>query len=162
MTTQTNPPTTGATRMRSFMEAAFPLCRSITGDGVRATLDLIEAELAPVAGTAGDRFRWERHEVPTGTPVLDWTVPKEWNLIRATLDGPDGRVLDTEDSNLHVVSYSTPIDTELDLEELRPHLHTLPDRPDLIPYRTSYYNETWGLCLSQATLDGLRPGRYRV
>jgi aminopeptidase-like protein len=148
--------------MREFMERAFPICRSITGDGVRATLDLIEEELTPVADAMGDGFRWERHEVPTGTPVLDWTVPKEWNLVRATLDGPDGRVIDSDDSNLHVVSYSCPVDVELDLDELRPHLHTLADQPDLIPYRTSYYNETWGLCLSQRTLDGLQPGRYRV
>lgn len=154
--------TGGSMRMRSFMEEAFPLCRSITGDGVRATLDLIEAELAPVAELVGDRYRWERHEVPTGTPVLDWTVPKEWNLSRATLDGPAGRVLDSEDSNLHVVSYSCPIEADLDLEELRPHLHALADRPDLIPYRTSYYNETWGLCLTRRALDALPPGRYRV
>lgn len=152
----------GTGAMRAFMERAFPLCRSITGDGVRATLDLIEAELADVATELGPRFRFERHEVATGTPVLDWTVPNEWNLVRATLDGPDGRVLDSDDCNLHVVSYSCPIDAEMDLEELRPHLHALPDRPDAIPYRTSYYKETWGLCLSQRTLDGLSPGRYRV
>ncbi|MEM9561401.1 MAG: DUF4910 domain-containing protein [Actinomycetota bacterium] len=148
--------------MRRFIERAFPLCRSITGDGVRATLDLIAEELAPVADALGDRFGWERHEVPSGTPVLDWTVPKEWNLVRATLDGPNGRVLDTDECNLHVVSYSVPVDVELDLEELRPHLHALPDRPDAIPYRTSYYNETWGLCLDQRTLDGLAAGRYHV
>ncbi len=148
--------------MRTFMEQAFPLCRSITGDGVRATLDLIEAELAGVADAVGPRYHWERHEVPTGTPVLDWTVPNEWNLVRATLDGPDGRVLDTDDCNLHVISYSTPVEAEMDLEELRPRLHALADRPDAVPYRTSYYNETWGLCLSQRTLDGLAPGRYRV
>ncbi len=152
----------GMAAMRGFMERAFPLCRSITGDGVRATLDLIAEELAGVADDLGPRFRWERHEVPTGTPVLDWRVPKEWNLTRATLDGPDGRVLDSDDCNLHVVSYSTPVDAEMDLEELRPHLHALPDRPDAVPYRTTYYNETWGLCLRQRTLDGLRPGRYRV
>lgn len=148
--------------MRSFMEEAFPLCRSITGDGVRATLDLVEGELAPVAEAMRERFRWERHEVPTGTPVLDWTVPNEWNLVRATLDGPGGRVLDTDECNLHVVSYSVPVDAEMDLDELRPHLHALEDRPDLIPYRTSYYNETWGLCLTQRALEALEPGLYRV
>ena len=149
--------------MRRFLERAFPICRSITGDGVRATLDLIADELVPVADALGERYSWERHEVATGTPVLDWTVPKEWNLTRATLHGPDGqRILDSDDCNLHVVSYSTPVDVELDLEELRPRLHALPDRPDAIPYRTSYYNETWGLCLDQQTLDGLMPGRYHV
>ncbi len=142
------------TRMRRFMEEAFPLCRSITGGGVRSTLDLINAEL--------DGLELERHEVPTGTSVLDWTVPNEWNLVRASLDGPDGPVLNTDDCNLHVVSYSVPVDTEMSLEELRPHLFTLPDHPDAIPYRTSYYNETWGLCLSQRQLDSLKDGRYRV
>ncbi len=148
--------------MRGFMEQAYPLCRSITGHGVRSTLDLVEAELGPVATELGDRFQWQRHEVATGTPVLDWTVPNEWNLVRATLDGPAGRVADTDECNLHVVSYSCPVEIELDLEELRPHLHSLPDQPDSIPYRTSYYNETWGFCLSQRTVDGLAPGTYRV
>ncbi len=141
--------------MRRFMEEAFPLCRSITGDGVRATLDLIAEELKGVA-------ELERHEVPTGSPVLDWTVPKEWNLRRATLDGPDGRVLDSDDCNLHVLSYSTPVDLELTLDELRPHLFTVPDQPDAVPYRTSYYREAWGLCLSHNTLESLPDGTYQV
>jgi aminopeptidase-like protein len=144
-----------AQAMRRFMEEAFPLCRSITGDGVRATLDLIGRELAGVA-------ELERHEVPTGTPVLDWTVPNEWNLRRATLDGPDGRVLDSDDCNLHVLSYSTPVNLELTLDELRPHLFTLPDQPDAVPYRTSYYRETWGLCLSHNMAESLTDGTYRV
>ncbi len=158
------PTETGAAarkQMRAFMEAAFPLCRSITGNGVRATLDLIEAELA--AGPRGvDGPSLFRHEVPTGTPVLDWTVPNEWNLNRATLDGPLGRVLSTDDSNLHVVSYSVPIEVELDLDELRPHLFTLPDQPDDIPYRTSYYREDWGLCMTHRQYESLPDGRYRV
>lgn len=141
--------------MRRFMEDAFPLCRSITGDGVRATLDLIARELDGVS-------ELERHEVPTGTSVLDWTVPNEWNLGRATVDGPGGRVLDSNDCNLHVLSYSTPVELELTLDELRPHLFTLPDHPDVIPYRTSYYRETWGLCLSHNTLESLPEGTYRV
>lgn len=145
---------TAAARMRAFVEQAFPLCRSITGNDVRATLDLIAAEL--------DDVELIRHEVPTGTPVLDWTVPNEWNLKRATLDGPDGRVLDTNDCNLHVVSYSTPIKASMSLDELRPHLFSLPDRPDSIPYRTSYYRETWGLCLPHATLESLSDGEYEV
>lgn len=155
MTTSSTVATSDSSRrMRRFMEQAFPLCRSITGDGVRSTLDLIEVEL--------DDIKLLRHEVPTGTPVLDWTVPNEWNLIRATLDGPLGRVLSTDDSNLHVVSYSTPVEVELSLDELRPHLFTVPENPDVIPYRTSYYKETWGLCLSQNQLDSLIDGRYRV
>ena len=141
-------------RMRQFMERAFPLCRSITGDGVRATLDLVDAEL-------GDTPLL-RHEVPTGTPVLDWTVPNEWNLTKATLDGPLGRVISSDDNNLHVVSYSTPVELELTLDELKPHIYTIPDQPDVIPYRTTYYKETWGLCMSQRQLDSLTEGTYRV
>ncbi len=143
-----------AHRMRSFIEAAFPLTRSITGNGVRATLDLIDAEL--------DGIELVRHEVPTGTPVLDWTVPNEWNLNRATLDGPNGRLLDSDDCNLHVVSYSTPISATMPLDELRPHLFSLPDRPQAIPYRTSYYRETWGLCLPHSQLEQLPDGDYEV
>ncbi len=148
----------GRKRMRAFMEDAFPLCRSITGDGVRATLDLIDAELQ----AAADGPSLYRHEVPTGTPVLDWAVPNEWNLVRATLDGPLGRVLTTDDSNLHVVSYSMPTEVELDLDELRPHLFTLPDQPDAIPYRTTYYREAWGLCMTHRQYESLPEGRYRV
>ena len=144
----------GSKRMRHFMERAFPLCRSITGDDTRATLDLIEGEL--------DGLALMRHEVPSGTPVLDWTVPNEWNLIKATLDGPLGRVLSSDDCNLHVVSYSTPVDVELSLDEQRPHLYTVPDLPDAIPYRTTYYRETWGLCLSETQLESLVDGQYRV
>ncbi len=148
----------GRKRMRAFMEEAFPLCRSITGNGVRATLDLIDAELR----AADDGPSLFRHEVPTGTPVLDWTVPNEWNLNRATLDGPLGRVLTTDDSNLHVVSYSVPTDVELELDDLRPHLFTLPDQPDDVPYRTSYYREAWGLCMTHRQYESLPEGRYRV
>ncbi len=153
-------PNAGTKRMRAFMEEAYPLCRSITGDGVRATLDLIETEL--LAGDEPAETPLYRHEVPTGTPVLDWTVPNEWNLNRATLDGPLGRVLTTDDTNLHVVSYSLPTDTELDLDELRPHLFTLPDQPDDIPYRTTYYREAWGLCMTHRQYESLPEGRYRV
>lgn len=148
----------GRKRMRAFMEQAYPLCRSITGDGVRATLDLVDAELA--ASVDGPSLF--RHEVPTGTPVLDWTVPNEWNLNRATLDGPLGRVLTTDDTNLHVVSYSIPTDVELELDDLRPHLFTLPDQPDDIPYRTTYYREAWGLCMTHRQYESLPEGRYRV
>ncbi len=141
-------------RMRHFMEQAFPLCRSITGNGVRHTLELIAEQLGDV--------ELQRFEVPTGTPVLDWTVPNEWNLVRATLDGPNGPVLDSNDSNLHVVSYSMPVDRTMDLEELRPHLYSLPDQPTAIPYRTSYYRETWGFCLTHEQLEQLEPGDYQV
>jgi aminopeptidase-like protein len=102
-------------------------------------------------------------EVPTGTPVFDWTVPKEWNLERAWIRGPGGEtVVDTENSHLHVVGYSVPVRRTMTLEELRPHLHTLPEHPDRIPYRTSYYRETWGFCLRHRTLEALEEGEYEV
>ncbi len=130
----------------------FPICRSITGDGVRRTLQIVGREI-PL------RVR----EVRSGTPVLDWTVPDEWNLRDAFIQGPDGsRVVDVRASTLHVVGYSRPIRTSLPLAELKRHLHTLPDRPDAIPYRTSYYADTWGFCLSHRAMLGLRDGVYDV
>ncbi|HJU03393.1 MAG TPA: DUF4910 domain-containing protein [Actinomycetes bacterium] len=130
----------------------YPICRSITGDGVRRTLDLI-----------GKRVALERHEVATGTPVFDWTVPREWNVTGAWVAGPDGRrVVDLADSSLHLVSYSTPVRARMTLEELRPHLHTLPEYPDWVPYRTSYYREAWGFCLSHRDYMALEDGEYEV
>jgi aminopeptidase-like protein len=136
----------------SFLDELYPICRSITGDGVRETLRRI-----------GRRIPLEVREVPTGTPVLDWTVPREWNIREAWIDGPDGeRIVDFRDHNLHVMSYSVPVDRRLSLEELRPYLHSLPEHPGRIPYRTSYYTEDWGFCLRHSTLESLEPGRYRV
>jgi aminopeptidase-like protein len=139
-------------QLHELVRRLYPLCRSITGDGVRATLDII-----------GEHIPLTVHEVPTGTSVFDWTVPKEWNIRDAYIaDATGKRVVDFRESNLHVVGYSTPVDTTMSLEELRPHLHTLPDQPDLIPYRTSYYAPAWGFCLTQRTLDSLVDGQYRV
>jgi aminopeptidase-like protein len=130
----------------------YPICRSITGDGVRATLARLAKDV-PVAV----------HEVPTGTQVLDWTVPREWNIRDAYVRVPGGsRVIDFRQSNLHVVGYSVPVRARMSLDELRPHLFTIPERPDWIPYRTSYYHETWGFCLSQRQLDGLEAREYEV
>ncbi|MEU8398043.1 DUF4910 domain-containing protein [Nonomuraea sp. NPDC048892] len=138
--------------MHALVERLYPLCRSITGDGVRATL-----------GIVGEHLELKVHEVPTGTQVLDWTVPREWNIRDAYVKDPSGaRVVDFRRSNLHVVGYSVPVSAVMTLDELRPHLHTLPEQPGLVPYRTSYYAETWGFCLSQETLDGMGPGPYEV
>jgi aminopeptidase-like protein len=130
----------------------YPICRSITGDGVRRTLDII-----------GKRLSLERHEVPTGTPVFDWTVPREWNVRDAWVADASGRrVIDFQRSSLHVVNYSAPVRARMPLEELRPHLHTLPEYPDWVPYRTSYYKEAWGFCLSQRDHLALADGEYEV
>jgi aminopeptidase-like protein len=130
----------------------FPLCRSITGNGLRDSLKIVQ-EYIPL----------EIHEVPSGTKVLDWTIPREWNIRDAFVKDPSGKkVVDFNRSNLHVVNYSTPIHTHLPLEELKSHLHTNPDFPDWVPYRTSYYVENWGFCISQNMLDQLPIGDYEV
>jgi aminopeptidase-like protein len=130
----------------------YPIHRSITGDGVRKTLELIAA-----------RIDLTVTEVPSGTQVFDWMVPLEWNLADAYIVGPTGqRVAEIRDSNLHVVAYSTPIHERMSLADLRPHLHSLPDHPEWVPYRTSYYTPTWGFCISQAALGGLEEGEYEV
>jgi aminopeptidase-like protein len=138
--------------MHAFIAELYPTCRCITGDGLRTTLKRI-----------GDELPLEIHEVPTGTPVFDWNVPREWNIRDAWIKNPRGeKIVDFQKSNLHVVQYSLPVQRKMPLDELKTHLHTLPDRPDWIPYRTSYYQETWGFCLAQRQLDGLQPGEYEV
>jgi len=138
--------------MHALIRELYPICRSITGDGVRATLSIL-----------GRYVPLDIHEVPSGTKALDWTVPREWNIRDAYVRDANGRrVVDFAASNLHVVSYSIPVHQRMTLAQLRPHLHTLPDQPDLVPYRTSYYHEAWGFCLSQRQLDGLEEGEYEV
>jgi len=112
----------------------YPICRSITGEGLRETLRAV-GRLVPLT----------LREVPTGTQVFDWTVPKEWNIRGAYVKNSRGeRVIDFQTSNLHVVNYSVPVRLKMRLAELKTHLFTLSDRPDWIPYRTSYYKESWG------------------
>jgi len=130
----------------------YPICRSITGDGLRVTLQRLQQDI-PL----------KLHEVPSGTQVFDWIVPKEWNIRDAYVKNASGKkVIDFQHSNLHVVNYSTPIQTRMPLEALKEHLHTLPEHPDWIPYKTSYYKENWGFCLPQRTLQDLEEGEYEV
>jgi aminopeptidase-like protein len=136
----------------ALVRTLYPICRSITGNGVRSTLDILERYI-PL----------RRTEIPSGTKVLDWTVPREWNICDGYIKNPKGeRIVDFRASNLHVVSYSVPVHRRMPLSELKPHLHTLPDRPDVVPYRTSYYDESWGFCLTHRTLQSLTEGEYEV
>jgi aminopeptidase-like protein len=138
--------------MIDFIAEAYPICRSITGDGVRRTLRMIQ-----------ERIPLEIREVPTGTPVFDWTVPKEWNIRDAWIKEPSGKkIVDFQSCNLHVLGYSVPVHQRLPLAELKKHLFSLPDKPELIPYRTSYYKEAWGFCLRHRTLASLPEGEYEV
>ena len=141
-----------ATAALGLMKSMYPVCRSITGNGVRRTFDLV-GHVVPL----------ERIEVPSGTPVFDWEIPREWNIRDAYIaDAAGRRIVDFREHNLHVVNYSAPVDRTMTLEELQPHLHSLPDRPDWIPYRTTYYRETWGFCLRHRDREALGPGPYRV
>ena len=139
-------------QMHALLSRLFPICRSITGNGVRETLKILQ-EYIPL----------EIHEIPSGTKAFDWTVPEEWNIKDAYVKDASGRrVIDFKRSNLHVVSYSEPFEGKLTLEELKKHLYTLPDQPDLIPYVTSYYDRRWGFCLSDNDLKKFKDNLYEV
>lgn len=138
--------------MLDFIAELYPICRSITGEGVRETLRLVQK-----------RIPLDIHEVASGTQVFDWTVPLEWNIRDAYVKNRRGeRVIDFKVSNLHVVNYSQPIRTLMKLEELKPHLHALHEHPDWVPYRTSYYKDNWGFCLSQKQLSQMADEEYEV
>jgi aminopeptidase-like protein len=139
-------------RAYAMAQALFPICRSITGEGIRQSLRFLQGSVPLTL-----------HEVPTGTKVFDWTVPEEWNIRDAYIKNAAGeRIVDFRKHNLHVLHYSVPVRATMSLTELRPHLFTLPENPDLIPYRTSYYRRTWGFCLTHRQLESLAEGHYEV
>ncbi|MGH7793435.1 MAG: DUF4910 domain-containing protein [Candidatus Binatia bacterium] len=138
--------------METLIGELYPICRSLTGNGVRRTLRILQ-----------DRIPLTIHEIPSRTQVFDWTVPKEWNIESAFIKNAQGqKIVDFADCNLHVVGYSVPFKSRLSAEELKKHVFTLPDHPDWIPYRTSYYKETWGFCLPHTTLLGMQDEEYEV
>jgi len=152
-----NPPTTPdwagvGEEMYQLVARLYPICRSITGDGVRETLRVLQ-----------EHIPLDIHEVATGTQVFDWTIPKEWNIRDAYIKNSRGeRLVDFQQSNLHVMGYSVPVKTKMSLAELKEHLYTLPDHPEWIPYRTSYYKENWGFCLSHEQFLALEADEYEV
>ncbi len=136
-----------------WIKDLFPICRSLTGDGVRETLAYFKKLLPEL----------EIHEIATGTEVFDWTIPNEWNIKDAWIKDPDGKkIVDFKELNLHVLGYSTPIHTKLSLEELQKHLYSLPEQPEAVPYVTSYYKERWGFCISEKQRSNLKSGDYEV
>jgi aminopeptidase-like protein len=138
--------------MHGLMRELYPICRSITGNGVRQTLNILRRDI-PL----------KVHEVASGTKVFDWTVPREWNIKDAYVKNSKGeKIIDFKKSNLHVLNYSVPIQKGIYLEELKEHLFTLPEHPDWIPYRTSYYSEDWGFCLSHNEFKKLQQDIYEV
>jgi aminopeptidase-like protein len=149
--TRPDPEQIGA-ELHDLIRELFPITRSITGNGLRRTFELL-----------GERVPLEVTEVPTGTQVLDWTIPQEWNIDGAWIAGPDGkRIVDLADSNLHVLGYSVPVRERVQLAELKEHLYSLPEHPDWIPFRNSYYSPNWGFCLQHRLLESLADGEYEV
>jgi aminopeptidase-like protein len=139
-------------KMHALATRLFPICRSITGNGVRETLKILS-----------EKIPLEVKEIPSGTKVFDWDVPREWNITDAYIKDASGRrVIDFADSNLHVLNYSIPIHQQVSLEELRKHLYYLEDHPDWIPYRTSYYKEDWGFCVTYDQFKQLNDPSYEV
>lgn len=140
--------------MYSLCVELFPICRSITGNGVRKTLSILNSVIG------GEMVV---HEVPSGTQVFDWSVPKEWNIRDAWIkDSKGNKILDFKDNNLHVVGYSLPVNKKVNLEELKTIIYTQPEQPDAIPYVTSYYKERYGFCMTQNQKDSLKEDNYHI
>lgn len=139
--------------MYDICQEIFPINRSITGNGVRETLSILKKYYPDIT----------IHEVPSGSKVFDWTIPKEWNIKDAYIENEEGvRIVDFKENNLHILGYSVPIDTYMELDELKEHLYTLKDQPDLIPYVTSYYKERFGFAMTENQKNNLKPGKYHV
>lgn len=140
-------------KMYQLAEELFPICRSITGEGIRYTLNRLKKEVPQIV----------LHEIPTGTKVFDWVVPKEWEISEAYIEDMKGnRIVDFQKNNLHVVGYSIPIDAIVSGDELQAHLYSLPEHPDWIPYVTSYYKERWGFCVTENSRKKLTDNQYHV
>ena len=138
--------------LQNYIEKLFPICRSLTGNGNRQTLKILN-EIAPI----------DIIEVPSGTKAFDWVVPEEWNCIEAYIITPDGeKICDFSYNNLYLVSYSIPVNRTIKLSELEKHLYSLPELPEAIPYVTSYYKRKWGFCIEHKKRKKLKDGRYKV
>ena len=139
-------------KMYKLAERLYPICRSITGNGVRETLSILK-EIIPL----------EVVEIPSGTKVFDWEIPDEWNITDAWIkNSKEDKIVDFKKLNLHVLNYSEPVDKQIDLAELKEHLYTIPENPEWIPYRTSYYNRKWGFCMSHNQFESLAGEIYHV
>jgi aminopeptidase-like protein len=138
--------------IEDLLQKLFPICRSITGEGLRSTLKIIS-----------DQVPLQLLELPSGTKIFDWEIPPEWNIRDAFIKNVQGeRVVDLQASNLHVINYSVPVHRWMTLEELKPHLHSLPSQPNAIPYLTTYYRRDWGFCLTHNQYQNLPDGEYEV
>lgn len=143
-------------RMYEFVSSIFPICRSITGKGVRETLSALEKYV-------GRDIELRIYNVPTGTKVFDWDVPKEWSIREAYIEDENGnKIIDMKQNNLHVMGYSAPVDRIVDLEELKQYIYTQPEQPEVIPYVTSYYKERFGFCMSEKQKQSLKEGNYHI
>ena len=142
-------------KMYGLCTRLFPICRSITGNGARETFRILQSEIPEIP--------FEMHEVPTGTQVMDWKIPKEWNINDAYIRTPGGDIIcEFRKNNLHILHYSVPVNKTVTLEELKQHITTLPEQPDLIPYASSYYEERWGFCMAYNDYLKLEEGEYHV